>query len=166
MAKKLGKFDLEDPEDLNYCPCCGLIIQEELLDLQTLPVKIKNIGSSIALYFATIKSITIILCVFLLVFGVSSIITNIISSKLYNSEINDPALQLNFLQSISLEAKQSSGVADVYWSLVLQSWNGVLAVIVLAYYFCARSCNQAFTELDADLQTKKISDFSLLFENL
>lgn len=143
MANKLGKYDLcrKYPKDAKYCKCCGLIIQEELLDLKTLPVNIKNVGSSTALYFATVKSITIILCVFFLVFGLSSIITNMISSKLYNSEINDPAFQLNILQSISLEAKQSSGVANVNWSLVLQCWNGVLTVVVLAFYFCARSCS-------------------------
>jgi hypothetical protein len=81
MAKKLGKFDLDDPEDLNYCPCCGLIIQEELLDICTDPEKIKNVGSFTSLYFATIKSLILLLCILFAFFGLSSTITNIASSK-------------------------------------------------------------------------------------
>jgi hypothetical protein len=51
---------------------------------------------------------------------------------------------------ISLQAKQSSRKGKAEWSLTLQFWNGVLAVIVFGLCFGIMS----------------ISDYSILFKNL
>lgn len=67
---------------------------------------------------------------------------------------------------ISLQAKQSSRKGKAEWSLTLQSWNGVLAVIVFGLCFGIMKWVEFKTELGADDNTRSISDYSILFKNL
>ena len=89
-----------------HCTCCGFMLQKDEVSLSTKLLDIDNIGISTFLYFETYKSLGIMLTIQFLIYGIFSIVTNVIASANFENPEEIPAA-LNFLV-ISLSSKQLS----------------------------------------------------------
>lgn len=68
-------------EDRKICPCCGFLRQVEHVKICTPLDGVKNIGTSTQLYFATYKSLSILLGIMFLVYSIYAIISSGIAAK-------------------------------------------------------------------------------------
>lgn len=59
-----------------FCPCCGLVEQNEILSSKVDIGMVNHIGVSTMLYFMTIKVLILLEIIMLLVFGVYALYSN------------------------------------------------------------------------------------------
>ncbi len=114
-----------------FCSCCGFIKQENEVKICTSIRKINNIGISTYLYFQTLLNIGALLLISLLVYGIFSLVTNIISSLPENASVSDLSdYQAEDVLSLSIAPKQKFATDSDRIYLIVESWLG-MAMLVL-----------------------------------
>lgn len=140
-AMKIGTYDLEtgneakeklakSPNEANemmeeerkICPCCGFRRQTDTIKICTPMDQIKNIGTSTQLYFATFKSLSLLLAVMFLVYSIYAIISSAVAAK-DNTTIED------YIR-ISLAAKQLEETDTNKTLYYVQCWLGLLTMLL------------------------------------
>jgi uncharacterized protein (UPF0212 family) len=125
---------------------------------------INNLGIATYLYFKTITNMGILLLIMFIVYSAYSLGTNLKAANM-SIEGNYSSKVLNFL-SISLGSKQlytSQEKIDMY---VIGAWIGLVMLLIWVAAFLALKYYQKSKEVKILLETKSVSEFSLVIEKI
>ena len=176
-AMKIGIFDLESEKDekekmgeglsglaeimeeeIKICPCCGFRLQTDTIKICTPLDKIKNIGASTQLYFATFKSLGVLLGAMFLVYSIYSLVSNWLAAK-DNKSIS------SYLK-ISLAAKQLEHIETNETLYYIQCWLGLVTMMVWILMMMGIKYFEIKEAIEYDVDTSSCSDYSIVLEGI